>query len=437
MADKVPLKGIFNGSGDPTGIAEFTTSDTLGFVDGGTGLSALGTAGQVIKVNSGASALEFGNVADVINLDGANDLTSVTLELTDIFLVSDNGTEGKATLGQLNTLIAGSTIALTNKTIDLANNTVTGSLSEFNTALQGDSFVSLTGTETLTNKTLTSPTIATPAITGDSTTTGNIIFEGATADDFETTLTVTDPTADRTITLPNATDTLVGKATTDTLTNKTVNLSNNTLSGTTAQFNTALSDDDFATLTGTETLTNKTLTGPEIDTITRTSGNFNLNTLDGHILVSASGDFRVDAGGDIELDADGADIIFKDAGTEFGRITNDSTDLILKSAVSDKDFKIKGNDGGSEITAVTFDMSEAGAATFNAGITATTGTFSGAISGTQLSINENIIFEGATANDFETTLTVTDPTADRTLTLPDETGTVATRGFAVAMAIAL
>ena len=112
---------------------------------------------------------------------------------------------------------------------------------------------------------------------------------------------------------------------------------------------------------------------------------------------------------DIILDADG-DIIFKDDTTEFGRITNDSTDLILKSAVSDKDFKIKGNDGSSEITAVTFDMSEAGAATFNAGITATTGTFSGAISGTQLSINENIIFEGATANDFETTLTVTDPT---------------------------
>ena len=89
MADKIPLKGIFNGSGDPTGLAEFTTSDTIGFADGGTGLSALGTAGQVIKVNSGASALEFGNVADIINLDGANDLTSVTLELTDIFLVSD------------------------------------------------------------------------------------------------------------------------------------------------------------------------------------------------------------------------------------------------------------------------------------------------------------------------------------------------------------
>ena len=37
---------------------------------------------------------------------------------------------------------------------------------------------------------------------------------------------------------------------------------------------------------------------------------------------------------------------------------------------------------------------------------------------------ENIIFEGATADAYETTLTVTDPTADRTITLPNETGTV-------------
>lgn len=51
-----------------------------------------------------------------------------------------------------------------------------------------------------------------------------------------------------------------------TLTNKTVNLASNTLSGTRAEFNTALSDDNFATLTGTETLTNKTLTAPILGT---------------------------------------------------------------------------------------------------------------------------------------------------------------------------
>ena len=69
------------------------------------------------------------------------------------------------------------TSTLTNKTIDLASNTVTGSLSEFNTALQSESFVGLAATQTLTNKTLTSPTITgTGAIAGTFTgdITGNV-----------------------------------------------------------------------------------------------------------------------------------------------------------------------------------------------------------------------------------------------------------------------
>jgi len=87
----------------------------------------------------------------------------------------------------------------------------------------------LTGSQTLTNKTLTAP-IATSLLLSDS----NLIFEGATADAYETTLTVIDPTADRTISLPNATDTLVGLATSDTLTNKTLTSAvlNDAISGT-------------------------------------------------------------------------------------------------------------------------------------------------------------------------------------------------------------
>jgi|LakMenEpi03Aug12_release.lakeMendotaPanAssembly.Ray.scaffolds.fasta_scaffold15806_8 hypothetical protein len=83
----------------------------------------------------------------------------------------------------------------------------------------------------------------------------SISFEGATANDHETTLQVTDPTADRTITLPDATGQVVLRDTTDTLTNKTISLSNNTFSGTTSEFNTALTDANFVTTGDTGTVT--------------------------------------------------------------------------------------------------------------------------------------------------------------------------------------
>lgn len=69
-----------------------------------------------------------------------------------------------------------------------------------------------------------------------------------------------------------ATGTIVGTSDTQTLTNKTVDLASNTLTGTTAEFNVALSDDDFATLTNSVTLTNKTLTSPTINGTIATTG---------------------------------------------------------------------------------------------------------------------------------------------------------------------
>ena len=90
--------------------------------------------------------------------------------------------------------------------------------------------VGTTNTQTLTNKTLTAPVITTPTITSLTLGDGNLVFEGATADAFETTLTVVDPTADRTVTIPDATTTLVGTDTTQTLTNKT--LTSPTITGT-------------------------------------------------------------------------------------------------------------------------------------------------------------------------------------------------------------
>jgi len=84
--------------------------------------------------------------------------------------------------------------------------------------------------QTLTNKTLTAPTISDPTITGTASAGAVLVFEGTTADAYETTLTVVDPTQDNTITLPNTTGTVVIVDATQTLTNKT--LTSPVLSGT-------------------------------------------------------------------------------------------------------------------------------------------------------------------------------------------------------------
>lgn len=93
----------------------------------------------------------------------------------------------------------------------------------------------------------------------------------------------------------------------------------------------------------------------------KTSSHINI----GGNLVKASGDLTLDVAADIILDAGGNEIKLKTNGTEWGQLYNSSSDLAIYSAVQDKDIKLQGNDGGSVITALSLDMSEAGAATFN------------------------------------------------------------------------
>ena len=87
-------------------------------------------------------------------------------------------------------------------------------------------------------------------------------------------------------------------------------------------------------------------------------------------IIADNTDVTIDVAGDIILDAGGADILLKDDGTQFGRLANSSSNLVVASSVSDKDILLQGSDGGSTITALTLDMSAAGAATFNDKITA-------------------------------------------------------------------
>ena len=93
-------------------------------------------------------------------------------------------------------------------------------------------------------------------------------------------------------------------------------------------------------------------------------------TIDGTEIDLSSGDLTLDVAGDIVLDAGGDEVIFKDGSTNVGHISLDSDNLTIKSLVSDKDMIFQGNDGGSGITALTLDMSAAGAATFNNDVTA-------------------------------------------------------------------
>lgn len=120
------------------------------------------------------------------------------------------------------------TATLTNKTINLTSNTLTGTTAQFNTALSDGDFATLAGSETLTNKTLTTPVISTITNTGTLTLpTSTDTLVGRDTTDTLTNKTLTSPVISTisnggTITLPSSTQTLVGRTTTDTLTNKTL-----------------------------------------------------------------------------------------------------------------------------------------------------------------------------------------------------------------------
>jgi hypothetical protein len=178
------------------------------------------------------------------------------------------------------------TDTFTNKSISLTTNTITGTKAEFNSAMSDADFATLAGTETLTNKTLTSPVVS-----GLTLSDGSFVMEGATADDYELTISAGNPTADRTVTFQDVSGTValtadftgyVTETGTQTLSNKSISLGSNAVTSTLSQLNTAISDADVASLAGTETLTNKTLTSPKInEDVVMSATATELNVLDG------------------------------------------------------------------------------------------------------------------------------------------------------------
>ena len=168
MAAKTPIRTVYTNN-VATGLAEFQSGEFVDYGLGGTGLTALGSAGQVLKVNSGASALEYGAVEAILNIDGMTDGSGITIVDADKFAISDGGTEKYITASQLSTYITSEVGVNIDGFPDGTSITVAGTdrllLSDSGTekminVSQIDTFVS-GSTATLTNKTLTSPVLNT------------------------------------------------------------------------------------------------------------------------------------------------------------------------------------------------------------------------------------------------------------------------------------
>ena len=221
------------GTGVATFLATPSSSNLAAAVTGETGSGALvfATSPTLVTPEIGVATGTSLTLSGDLTVNGTTTtINSTTLAVDDKNIVlGDVATPSDVTADGGGITLKGAT----DKTFNWVDATDSWTSSEHINLASGKSYY-MNGTalkdvsETLTNKTLTTPIISSISNTG-------------------------------TITLPTSTDTLVGRATTDTLTNKSISLTTNTITGTFAEFNTAVTDHDLVSLTSTSTLSNKTL----------------------------------------------------------------------------------------------------------------------------------------------------------------------------------
>lgn len=216
-----------NVSHSVSGAITFTANGYSDLTANSGGITLKGTTDKTIawdNANANWTSSENWNLVNgkTYKINNVNVLSSTTLgsgvinsSLQTVGTITSGTWTGSVVAGQY----GGTGVANTGKTITLGGNISTASAfstaGAFSTTLTSTAATNVTlpttgtlatlaGLETLTNKTLTSP-----AITGLYIKDSSIVFEGATDDTFETTISITDPTADRTITFPDTTGTVV------------------------------------------------------------------------------------------------------------------------------------------------------------------------------------------------------------------------------------
>ena len=221
-----------------------------------------------------------------------------------------------------------------------------------------------------------------------------MVFEGATDDDFETTLSFAEPTADRTHTLPDANGTISLTDNADTSTNKTFT----TPTITSPVFNTGVSgsavldEDNMASDSATKLATQQSIKA-YVDNQIDTDMDVNITSDSGSVAIVMDSETLTIAGGSNITTA----------------ATGNTVTVTLSSSVAT-------TSGSETLTNKTFTSPTLNTHTFSSG-TSTSG----------MSIGANgIVFEGATADAHETTLTAADPSQDNTITIPNETMTAIT-----------
>jgi hypothetical protein len=487
MSDKTPVRVVFNASNVATGMAEFQTGESVPVINGGTGLTAVGSAGQVLKVNAAGNALEFGaegdisitnlvaptnsdltlttsgtgnivldaitfrgttissadsttiNINDNVEIDGnlvvtgtvdfndqnisnvgslsidsisgdADTNTSITFSGSDVITIATGGS-GRLTIGD------GALSPVTDNQIDLGTSSLEFKDAFFDGTVTTDA-LTVSGTSSLADVTMsTSLALATGAtVTGiadeDNMSSNSATFLATQQSikayvDSQVTAQDLDFQADSggslAIDLDSEALTFTGGTGIDT-----------SGSGNAVTF---AIDSTVTTLSGSQTLTNKILTSPTINSPTINTptvlGAMTSTSVVTNDIVSngsnaditldpvGTGDINLTAGADVNIPAnigltfgddgekiegDGSNLTitssgslqfisgtdsfnFKDASNTIGQIKTFQDDFTIKSSFQDKDLIFQGNDGGSAITALTLDMSAAGAAIFNSTVT--------------------------------------------------------------------